>query len=277
MKIDGSNHKNIHHKRLAAFGFLVTILLTACNSREFVEDANQFINPMPSIPSTNATQQNQNAQRRPFPTPFPTVEIPPTPTPTPEPDDGLDLPVLGIEDLESAFIGALYADALSVSIANENLTNGERYSLMYEFIRPDKFHLVTADSEIVVSDGYTYRRQPGTNWMISPGQAMELFEGILDPYLEEEVAKTQIDDLLSTTTDVRVEGQRIIDGTEYYVLTFTEIQPGEAPPGKTTVWVGVRDGLLYRQINLFVENGQEFRTTITYAYGADVEITRPYP
>lgn len=278
MKIIKNIRPHIHHIQLAAVGFLVFVLLAACNSKEFVEDANQSTNSMPSIPASTGAQQNQDAQRRPFPTPFPTVEVPPTPTPTPEPSEDLDEELeLSVEDLESAFAAALYADALSASIATENLTSGQRESVIYEFIRPDRFHLLTANIEVVVSDGLTYRRQSGTNWLISPVQAMEEFDGIFDPYLDDEVAKTQLDDLLSNATDVQVEGQRMVDGAEYYVVTYKKNQPADPPPQTTTVWIGVKDGLLYRQIIDFVENEQNYRTTIAYAYGEDVAIARPYP
>lgn len=278
MKINKDSRKYFHYLALAALGLLAVVLLAACNSREFVEDANQFINPMPSISASNVTQQNQDAQRRPFPTPFPTVEIPPTPMPTLEPGENIEDELeLGIKDLEIAYLAVLSADALSASVTNENLSKGERESIIFEFIRPDDFHLLTADYEVVVSGGLTYRRQLGTNWLISPVQAMEEFGGIFDPYFEEELAKTQIDDLLSTTADVQVEGQRIVDGTQYYVVTFTKIQPTDLPPQITTVWLGVEDRLIYKQVINFVENELNFRTTIAYAYGEDVEITRPYP
>jgi outer membrane lipoprotein-sorting protein len=135
--------------------------------------------------------------------------------------------------------------------------DGQTTETLYEYILPDRFHLVSGSAEMIVIGQDMYMKA-GDTWTKMPG-------GGAGAKLPEVGVKEE--DILET----RLEGGENVDGVpcqKYFYATKATDKTFEV-----TVWIGVEDGLPHK-----IVTKPEPGTTVTqtfYDFNADITIEAP--
>ena len=235
--------------------------------------------PEGSIPTA------QNPTRRAVPTPLPT-EAPDQPLlePTEPVATAVEIEIsdeeqteLGLENIEAAQRAGLTVDAIRATITNENLNSGESGSTLLEFVRPNSYRMVTEEFELIVAAGQTFLKDKSANWLVSPEEQTEKFEGFFEPFTDEQFVEAQLEALSTNIEELNLVGQERLNDISTRVFTYFEQTAEDETPVHTTVWIGSEDGLLYRQVITFALNGENYQLITNFEYGDSVRIEPPLP
>jgi hypothetical protein len=137
-------------------------------------------------------------------------------------------------------------------------SGGQTMETLYEFVQPDRFHMVSSLAEMIVIGNDTYMKV-GDTWTKMPSS-----EGV-----ETEAAEFRVKE--ENILEARLEGSEDVDGVPCQKYVYTA-KIGDNPSIEVTTWIGVEDGLP-RKIVTEMED-----TTITqllYDFNADITIEPP--
>jgi hypothetical protein len=136
-------------------------------------------------------------------------------------------------------------------------TAGQKMETLYEFVPPDKFHMISDFAEMIVIGDDMYMKA-GDTWTKMPGGGAGA--AVADIGVTE-------DEIL----EARLEGTENVEGvpTQKYVYTA---KVGDNPPIEVTAWIGLEDGLPYK---IVTEMEGSTVTQVLYDFNADITIEPP--
>jgi hypothetical protein len=130
-----------------------------------------------------------------------------------------------------------------------------------EVVTPDRFHMVSKQFEMIMIGNTTYLKV-GNQWQkVTMPQSIDL--SLADP--------KKFEAELGATTDAKLIGPEVLDGTPTLVYQYTTTLKG--PPAQTytsKVWIAVSDNLPRK-----IEAGNT--TIIYYDFNANIVINPPVP
>jgi hypothetical protein len=276
--------------RLLIFLLIAAVTVAACDPLDDL--AVEEIKVQATTPPESLIPTGPAPTRRPVPTPLPTEELarPRSESPDPvataeemnqeemtEEMSEEEMTEVGLESILAAHRAGLAVEALRATITNENLSSGESGSLLLEFVRPNSYRMVNEELELIVAAGQTFLMDKTTNWLISPGEQTERFEGLFDPFTDEQFVEAQLEALSMNIEDVRLVGEEPLNDILSQVFTYSEQPAGDEAPVQTTVWIGSEDGLLYRQVITFVLNNENYQHTTAFEYSDSIHVEPPLP
>jgi hypothetical protein len=201
--------------------------------------------------------------------------------PTPVQEEGTETGgETGLGPLDAIFQAqrsGLNVDALRLTMVNEDLGSGVTTSSIFEFVRPDRFHMASEGFEIIIIEDTTYIKDESGNWLESPVPMSDVLEGTINAFTSEEAVDELMQDLEVTIDNVQSLGQETVNGKETDVYEYTNSSRFDDSIVYNKIWVGADDGRLYQQQIETESAGVSGRTTITYEYGSDVVIEAPIP
>jgi hypothetical protein len=267
--------------RLLFFLLIAAMTLTACDffgnfSRE------EFVVP-PTTSPLDLLPPGPTPTRRPIPTPLPTEELARPLSESPDPIATAvvlseeEQAVLGIESVMAAQRAGLSVNALRATITDENLSSGESGATLLEFVRPNSYRMVTEELELIVAAGQTFLKDITANWLVSAGEQTERFGTLLAPFTDEQFVAAQLELFSRTVEGIRLVGEEDLNGIQTQIFTFSAQTAGVETPVQTTVWIGIEDTLLHKQVITYAENGENYRLTTAFEYGDSVRIEPPLP
>lgn len=178
------------------------------------------------------------------------------------------------ETIVSALRTGLEIDRMRMHITSEDVGSGVVTDVMLAIVRPDRYHLVSEGLELIVIDDTTYLKGPDGEWTTVPGTEMiSTVEGTLAAFAGEAAIQERLDTL--SDSNVAIEGTETINGVETRVYTINEGPEESSTFGRVKMWIGVEDGLLYRQEVETELGGLGSQTTMEFEYGDDVTIEPP--
>lgn len=166
-------------------------------------------------------------------------------------------------DVMQAFEKAMAEDGYRVRMAGE--AGGKAHQSTLDMQPPDRFHLRSPESEVIVL--------PGATWMNAAGQWMKLpmdMSGMI-----RSMTLSAVRDAADTMQDVQKTGSESVNGCESGVYTYRA--KGEALGFKAdadvTVWICESNGLPVRVISL--DAARKARTVLDYDYDTEIRIQAP--
>jgi hypothetical protein len=134
---------------------------------------------------------------------------------------------------------------------------GQTMETLYEYVLPDKYHMVSDFAEMIVIGDDMYMKA-GDTWTKVPGGGAGA--AVADVGVTE-------DEIL----EARLEGTENVEGvpTQKYVYTA---KVGDNPPIEITAWIGLEDGLPYK---IVTEVEGSTVTQVLYDFNADITIEPP--
>lgn len=144
-----------------------------------------------------------------------------------------------------------------------------------EVVLPDRIHAVGDSMEMLMAGGSVWMKDPDGSWQKF---AMGLDFDAANP--------KQLEEQLSASTDHRLIGPELLDGTptmvyEYKTTFKNAADPAARPPGAPTnqvytakVWIGVADNLP-RKVESADPNSPARTTILYYDYNAPITIDLP--
>jgi hypothetical protein len=134
---------------------------------------------------------------------------------------------------------------------------GQTMETLYEYVLPDKYHMVSDFAEMIVIGDDMYMKA-GDTWTKVPGGGAGA--AVADVGVTE-------DEIL----EARLEGTENVEGvpTQKYVYTA---KVGDNPPIEVTAWIGLEDGLPYK---IVTEVEGSTVTQVLYDFNADITIEPP--
>lgn len=209
------------------------------------------------------------------PTPAPTEE--PTPVQEEETEAGGESGLGPLDSIFRAQRSGLDVDALRMTMIIEDLDSGEPISSIFEFIKPDRFHMASEGFELIIIGEETYIKDETGTWLESPVPMGSMLEGTIDAFTDDEAVEDLLQDLEVTIDNVQSLGQETVNGKTTDVYEYTAASTFDDSIVYNKVWIGTDDGRLYQQQIETESQGVGGRTTITYEYGSDVVIEAPIP
>lgn len=135
-----------------------------------------------------------------------------------------------------------------------------------EVVLPDRFRMTSKQMELIMI-GKTVYVKVGNQWQkVAMPKGIDL--SLADP--------KKFEENLGVTTDVKLVGTELLDGTPTFVYQYTTTIKG--PPAQkftSKVWIGVSDNLP-RKLESEPKAGQK-TTVIYYDYNANITINPPIP
>jgi hypothetical protein len=214
------------------------------------------------LPPAASTTPISTATSLPTDTPAPSA----TPAPTPAPDEILPM-ILAAFDAQQELSWRYTSDI--------RMENGETHTTLFEFVPPDRYHILSdGQSEVIGAGGKVYLKQ-GDAWAESPVLPGE----IIDPQFS--------DRLEQSISDLQFTGYETIDGLPTLVFQYRstyKIALSQVA-SQTTMWLGLDDHLLYRIVidgevaaldhSTGAVTNSKAITTIDYQYDPSIQIESP--
>jgi hypothetical protein len=136
-------------------------------------------------------------------------------------------------------------------------TAGQKMETLYEFVPPDKFHMISDFAEMIVIGDDMYMKA-GDTWTKMPGGGAGA--AVADIGVTE-------DEIL----EARLEGTEDVDGVPCQKYVYTA-KVGDNPPVEFTAWIGIEDGLPHK---IVTQMEGTTTTQILYDVNADITIEPP--
>ncbi len=229
--------------RVIVLGFLlVALAVSACNALPAAEPTKVPLPPTPIATATTAATA----------TPAPTA----TPVPPPTSASPLDA-------LSRAFRSFAGAKSFRAKITTTSGSTGGQ-DIQLDVVMPDRFHMTSKQVEAIII-GPTFYLKTGTQWLKTAAP-----KGLDFSFAD--VKKIQ--DELGATTESKLLGPELLDGTPTLVYQYTTTIKTPTPTTSTSkVWVAVADGLP-RKMEVVAKSGTK-TTIIYYDYNANITIDPP--
>ncbi len=209
------------------------------------------------------------------------LESPPTDEPTAVPaedtSEAENLEGDSLADIFGAQRSGLEVDALRIHMISEDSTTNETSETILEFVKPDRFHMASQGFELIVIGETTYIKDESGVWIESPIAMGDMFGETINAFTDEESVSQMIEDLQVSITDLQYLGEETVNDNKTKVYEYSADDPFGGSTVYTTVWIGVDDGLLYRQVMAGETLDTQGTLTFEYEYGEDVSIEAPIP
>lgn len=179
--------------------------------------------------------------------------------------------------IAEAFRTGLAIDSVRIAMTNTFLDTDQTDSVIIEFIRPDRFHMVSNDMELIIIEDKTYINSGDGTWIESPVGMNEIITPMLDSFLDETVVEEMVTDLENDAGTYQYLGEESLDGIQTRVYEFTSPPTVSDTPDRVTIWIGVNDGRIYRQEIESSETEGGILAVLEYRYDEDVVIEAPIP
>jgi hypothetical protein len=178
------------------------------------------------------------------------------------------------EAIVSALRTGLEIDRMRMHIISEDVGSGQVTDITLAIVRPDRYHLVSEDLELIVVEDTTYLKGPNGGWTTVPGTEMiATVEGTLAAFAGEAAIQERLDTL--SESDVIIEGTETINGVETQIYSVNEGLEESSIFGRVKMWIGIEDGRLYRQEVESELSGVGNRATMEFEYGDAVTVEPP--
>jgi hypothetical protein len=179
------------------------------------------------------------------------------------------------EAITGALRSSLTVDSMRMRIASEDLNSGLITDVTLAFVRPDRYQMSSEGVEIIVIGDTTYLGTPDGEWVETPANMTSTVEEALFAFVSNEAIEDRLEDFSSDWSRVNSLGTEKINGVE---VRGYEIKDNITDQFSSLVrmWIGVNDGLLYRQEIESEVAGIHSRTVMDFEYGDDVTIEAPY-
>lgn len=180
-----------------------------------------------------------------------------------------------ISTIAEAYRSGLAVDSVRIAMTNTVLDSDQTDTIIIEFIRPDRFHMVSNDLEIVIIEETTYIKGEDGVWLESPFGMNEMVEPFLDSFLDESTVDDIVTEMENDTGAYQYLGEESLNGTQTRVFEFVTPSLISDAPDRVTVWIGSEDGRIYRQeVESDAPEGR-ILVILEYAYDSDVVIEPP--
>ncbi len=157
-----------------------------------------------------------------------------------------------------------------------DLVTGEEVVIVFEFVRPDRFHVIQSDTEILIIGDEGYIGSTELGWLPVPAVGQALVGGVITA-VRLFTGEGSIGELESRGYSVEQVGTEIIDGVETLVQEVSPVDPATPGDETFTVWTGIENGRPYRwQKHTTVEDANvDSLLTFEFAYNLDITIEPP--
>jgi hypothetical protein len=176
--------------------------------------------------------------------------------------------------ISAALSSSLTQDSMRIRILSEDITNDQVTNVTLAFVRPDQYEMTADDVEIIVIGDTSWIRTPGQDWVETPTSMSSTVEEALQAYASSSAIQARLDDVSSDMSGVKSLGTETIDGIETRGYEI-EQDSGDDFYSLVRMWIGVNDGLLYRQEIRGTVGDYENHTLMEFEYGDAVIIERP--
>ncbi len=182
-----------------------------------------------------------------------------------------------LSTIANAFRSGLSVDSVRIAMTNTFLDTDETDTIILEYIRPDRFHMVSNDLELIIIEEKTYIKGEDDSWIESPFGMNEVVEPLLDSFLNEATVDDIVSEMESDAGAYQYLGEESLEGTQTRVYEFSSPSLLSDEPDRITIWIGVDDGRIYRQEVESDDADGRILVILEYAYGEDVVIEAPIP
>ncbi len=178
------------------------------------------------------------------------------------------------EAVAEALRTSLSVDAMSIHITSEDLTNGVISEVSIAFIQPDRYQMSSEGTEIIVIGDTSYLGTGDGEWTESPVAMTDLVEQTLTSFFSPEAMDVLLETVDEDWSKLRSLGREEINGVETQGYEYKDNSIAQFS-SLIRMWIGVKDGLLYRQEIESDLGGLQNRTLMDFSYGDDVTIEPP--
>jgi hypothetical protein len=178
------------------------------------------------------------------------------------------------EAVAEALRTSLTVDAMRIHITSEDLTNGVISEISIAFIQPDRYQMTSEGTEIIVIGDTSYLGTGDGEWTESPVAMTDLVEQTLASFFSPEAMDVLLETVDEDWSKLRSLGREEINGVETQGYEYEENSVAQFS-SLLRMWIGVKDGLLYRQEIESDLGGLQNRTLMDFSYGDDVTIEPP--
>jgi outer membrane lipoprotein-sorting protein len=150
----------------------------------------------------------------------------------------------------------------------ESLSEGKNITATVEYVAPDRIHMISNVSEMIVVGSNTYVKPVNGSWQKFPMDVNQIISSFRNPKMIED---------LRNGTDARLVGTDTVDGVAVNVYQYTMKNPtGITGTSVSKVWIATSDNLPRKMETESEFNGKTSKTHVTYYdYGADIKIEPP--
>lgn len=256
--------KNRKRYWIAVLGFaLLIVFLLACGRQETPAPAPT---KAPAAEAPAVTQPPAATKEAAAPTPAPTATQAPAATEAAAPTEAPAAPAGDAKSL----IAKSAADLKGLKSYRAKIiveTEGQKMEMRYEFVKPDKFHMVS-DFVEVIGIGKDVYMKVGETWTKIPGGGAETaLAGISGAEAAAEGLTLTEEAILG----VQPGGTEDVEGVPCQKYVYTA-KLGDNPPVEFTIWIGLKDSLPHKIVTQ-VEGTTT--TQILYDFNADITIEPP--
>jgi hypothetical protein len=178
------------------------------------------------------------------------------------------------EAIADALRASLTIDAMRIRIISEDLTNDTTTEVTLAFIQPDRYQLSSEGTEIIVIGDTTYLGTPDGQWTETPVDMTDMVEQTLASFVSQDAIDERLANVDDNWSNVRTIGREEVNGVETIGYEYNETAVAQFS-GLVRMWIGVDDGLLYRQEIESKVGDLQTRTLMEFEYGDDVTIEPP--
>ena len=260
---------------LLLLAFVALLLLAACGGQAATVAPGATAAPATQAPAVAATQSPATTAPEPTaaPTaaPAPTATTPPTTAPEPtQPPAPTAAPAAGGDNLDEVMAAAraqLTQKGYRSRILSE--ASGTKTEMSVEFVAPDRYHIVSPATEMIVIADKTYMNQAGT-WTKIPMDMSAMLKQFQDPAFVMESTGFKM-------SNAAYKGVEDVDGVaaDLYEYDSTFTIQGMTDTSHTQLWISKGTGLPLKSVNTSELAGVKSVATSLYEYPADLKIEAP--
>ena len=177
--------------------------------------------------------------------------------------------------ITGALRSSLTVDSMRMQITSEDLNSGITTDVTLAFVRPDRYQMSSEGIELIVIGDTTYLGTPDGEWVETPANMSSTIEEALLAFVSDAAIEERLAGVSSDWSRVNSLGTKKINGVEVRGYEYEESATDQFS-SLVRMWIGVDDGLLYRQEIEGNIAGIQSRTLMDFEYGDDVAIEPPY-
>jgi hypothetical protein len=173
--------------------------------------------------------------------------------------------------LVEASKGQLAQKAFRATITGKD-ADGKKQTTVIEYVNPDRYHLVTPGTEIIIVEEGTFIKEAAGQWQKSPVN----MQGMMTEILSEQGIEKIVREL--KYEDIQLVGADLIGGKPMWVYQYkSALDAGGAKVAtESKNWIGALDRLPYRVEAISdAGSGAKATTTVVYEYDDSLKIEAP--
>lgn len=260
---------------LLCLAFVALLLLAACGGGQTAATVAPGSTEAPAAADSPTTQAPATTAPEPTaaPTiaPAPTATTPPTTAPEPtQPPAPTAAPAAGGRTLDVVMAAAraqLTQKGYRSRILSESA--GTKTEMSVEFVAPDRYHIVSPATEMIVIADKTYMKQ-GDTWTQIPMDMGAMLKQFQDPAF-------MMESTGFVMNNAGYKGVEDVDGVaaDFYEYDSTITLQGTTYSSRTQLWVSKETGLPLKSVITSELAGVQSVTTTLYEYPTDLKIEAP--